>query len=183
MMASFDDVMAEHIRRINNQETYDHYLEPEIQNELIKQMLSKVSNVTNDPKTKSESNSLVCHGIGDYEFILSLVIWYDILVHTNMVSKSLQSINTNLQISTKLGSLFNALVLKEPSEPSPLSSASEISTISGLVTQVCGAIWNRLKDKCMPQPSLEMWLEITNKFETFANVLNCICAVDVNISD
>ncbi|KAL4152822.1 hypothetical protein QTP88_000655 [Uroleucon formosanum] len=42
MMASFDDVMAEHIRRINNQETHDHYLGPEIQNELIKQMSNKV---------------------------------------------------------------------------------------------------------------------------------------------
>ncbi|XP_060846551.1 uncharacterized protein LOC132926228 [Rhopalosiphum padi] len=42
MMASFDDVMAEHIRRINNQETHDHYLGPEIQNELIEQMSNKV---------------------------------------------------------------------------------------------------------------------------------------------
>lgn len=42
MMASFDDVMAKHIRKINNQETHDHYLGPEIQNELIELMASKV---------------------------------------------------------------------------------------------------------------------------------------------
>ncbi|XP_022165596.1 zinc finger MYM-type protein 1-like [Myzus persicae] len=72
--------------------------------------LEEVSEVTNDPKTKSEANSLVSHGIGDYEFILSLVIWYDILVQVNMVSKSLQSINTNLQISTgMLNSLLDFL--------------------------------------------------------------------------
>lgn len=62
--------------------------------------LEEVLEVTNDPKTKRKANSLVSHGLGEYEFILSLVIWYDILVEANMVSKSLQSINTNLQIST-----------------------------------------------------------------------------------
>lgn len=30
----------------------------------------------------------------------------------------------------------------------------------------------------MPQPSTQMWLEISNKFETFANFPNCIGAVD-----
>lgn len=72
--------------------------------------LEEVFEVTNDPKTKSEAHSLVSKGIGDYEFILSLVIWYDILVQVNMVSKSLQTINTNLQISTNmLNSLLDFL--------------------------------------------------------------------------
>jgi len=50
-----------------------------------------------------------------------------------------------------------------------------ISIISGFVALVCEVIWNKLKEKCMPQPSTEDWLEISNKFETFAN---CIGAVD-----
>lgn len=49
-----------------------------------------------------------------------------------------------------------------------------ISTISGFVAQVCEAIWSRLKDECMPQPSAQTWLEISNKFETFANFPNYI---------
>ncbi|KAL4090147.1 hypothetical protein QTP88_025046 [Uroleucon formosanum] len=53
-----------------------------------------------------------------------------------------------------------------------------ISTISGFVAQVCEAIWNRLKDEFMPQPSTQMWLEISNKFEKCANFPNCIGAVD-----
>jgi hypothetical protein len=53
-----------------------------------------------------------------------------------------------------------------------------ISTISGFVALVCEVIWNKLKEICMPQPSTEDWLEISNKFETFANFPNCIGAVD-----
>lgn len=64
--------------------------------------LEEVSDVTNDSKLKSEAHSLVTYELENYEFILSLVIWYDILVQVNMVSKSLQSVNTNLQMSTNM---------------------------------------------------------------------------------
>lgn len=53
-----------------------------------------------------------------------------------------------------------------------------ISTISGFVALVCEVIWNKLKEVCMPQPSTEDWLEISNKFGTFANFPNCIGAAD-----
>lgn len=53
-----------------------------------------------------------------------------------------------------------------------------ISTISGFVALVCEVIWNKLKEVCMPQPSTKDWLEISNKFGTFANFPNCIGAVD-----
>ena len=40
--------------------------------------------------------------IGNYEFILSLVIWYDILTEVNIVSKSTQDHNMDINISVKL---------------------------------------------------------------------------------
>lgn len=42
MFVTFDEVTAEHIRKIKDHETYDHYLGPQIQNEIIELMASKV---------------------------------------------------------------------------------------------------------------------------------------------
>ena len=64
--------------------------------------LEEVENTTNDPKTSSEAHSLVINELSSYEFVLSLVIWYEILSEVNIVSKSLQSINMHLDISTNL---------------------------------------------------------------------------------
>lgn len=43
---------------------------------------------TSDPKTKSEAQSLATNELESYEFILSLIIWYEILVEVNTVSKT-----------------------------------------------------------------------------------------------
>ncbi|XBI68147.1 hypothetical protein VPH35_047391 [Triticum aestivum] len=43
-----------------------------------------------DPKTKSDAKSLVS-ALGNFEFLLGMVIWYDILFVVNLVSKKLQS--------------------------------------------------------------------------------------------
>ncbi|XP_039004048.1 zinc finger MYM-type protein 1-like [Hibiscus syriacus] len=44
----------------------------------------------NDAKSKSEAESLV-NALSSFEFLLGVVIWYDILFAVNMVSKKLQS--------------------------------------------------------------------------------------------
>ena len=41
-----------------------------------------------DPKTKSDAKSLVS-ALGNFEFLLGMVIWYDILFAVNLVSKKL----------------------------------------------------------------------------------------------
>lgn len=64
--------------------------------------LEEVSETTNDPKTKYEAHSLVVNELESYEFILSLVIWYKILVEVNIVNKHLQNENMDLETGTKL---------------------------------------------------------------------------------
>ncbi|KAL4131234.1 hypothetical protein QTP88_008575 [Uroleucon formosanum] len=67
----------------------------------IIEALEEVYETANDLMAKSEANSLL-NEISSYEFILSLVIWYDILEKVNIVSKSLQSQNMEISISTKM---------------------------------------------------------------------------------
>lgn len=67
----------------------------------IMNALEEVSNDTNDLVAISEALSLLKE-ISSYEFILSLIIWYDILMETNIVSKSLQNYNMDICVSTKL---------------------------------------------------------------------------------
>ncbi|KAL4126320.1 hypothetical protein QTP88_010542 [Uroleucon formosanum] len=69
--------------------------------------LEEVADNTSDPKTKSEAQSLVTNELESYEFILSLIIWYEILVEVNTVSKTLQNINIHLD---KCSNLLNGLI-------------------------------------------------------------------------
>ena len=41
--------------------------------------------------TSSEAKSLATNELGEFEFIVAIVIWYDILYQVNLVSKDLQS--------------------------------------------------------------------------------------------
>lgn len=63
--------------------------------------LNEIYETTNDSLLSSETNSLA-NEIITYEFLISLCIWYDILSEVNIVSKSLQNPQTNLETSTKL---------------------------------------------------------------------------------
>jgi len=63
--------------------------------------LEEVSETANDLMAQSEAVSL-SNEIGNYEFILSLVIWYDILTEVNIVSKSVQDHNMDINTSVKL---------------------------------------------------------------------------------
>nr|XP_034572200.1 zinc finger MYM-type protein 1-like [Setaria viridis]XP_034572201.1 zinc finger MYM-type protein 1-like [Setaria viridis] len=57
----------------------------------IREALLQVSDVDNDPKTSSEAKGLANNELGEYEFILSIVIWYEVLYVVNLVSKHLQA--------------------------------------------------------------------------------------------
>ena len=42
-----------------------------------------------DSKIRSEAKSLATHKLGDFEFIVSIMIWFDILSAINLVRKTL----------------------------------------------------------------------------------------------
>ena len=60
------------------------------QMEEIREVLFQVSETDNDDKICSEPRSLATNELGDYEFIVGIVIWYEILYAINLVSKQLQ---------------------------------------------------------------------------------------------
>ena len=53
-----------------------------------------------------------------------------------------------------------------------------ISTISGIVEEVCKLIWNVLQSEYMPIPDTAKWLSIAHGFQNKANFPNCVGALD-----
>ncbi|KAL6569123.1 hypothetical protein OROHE_003404 [Orobanche hederae] len=51
----------------------------------------------NDPKSKSEAESLATEQLENFEFLLALVIWHKLLSRVNMVSRILQTENMDLE--------------------------------------------------------------------------------------
>ncbi|AQK42873.1 General transcription factor 2-related zinc finger protein, partial [Zea mays] len=57
----------------------------------IREALLQVSDIDSDPKTSSEAKGLANNELGEYEFIVAIVIRYEVLYAVNLVSKQLQS--------------------------------------------------------------------------------------------
>ena len=56
----------------------------------IREALLQVSESDNEPLTSSEAKGLANNELGEYEFLVTIVIWYEVLYAVNLVSKSLQ---------------------------------------------------------------------------------------------
>ncbi|PWA79142.1 zinc finger MYM-type protein 1 [Artemisia annua] len=67
----------------------------------IREALFQVAENDNDSKIKSESKSLAINELGDFELLVSTVIWFDILSVVNFVSKKLQSYDMLIDIIMK----------------------------------------------------------------------------------
>lgn len=52
------------------------------------------------------------------------------------------------------------------------------STLSKTIRTVCKAIWNTLKQECIPQFSEEMWLRNAAVFKERSKFPNCLGALD-----
>ncbi|XP_076894455.1 uncharacterized protein LOC143546747 [Bidens hawaiensis] len=57
----------------------------------VREALLEVRDTGGDPKTTSDANSLKKNEFSDFEFIVSIIIWYEVLLNVNVVSQKLQS--------------------------------------------------------------------------------------------
>lgn len=57
----------------------------------FRETLLEVSEKDLDSKIQSEAKSLATNEFGDFEFLMSIIIWFEILSAVNVVSKLLQS--------------------------------------------------------------------------------------------
>ncbi|KAI3811621.1 hypothetical protein L1987_21347 [Smallanthus sonchifolius] len=57
----------------------------------VREALLQVGDNDNDAKIQSEAKSLATKEVGEFEFLVSIIIWYEILTKVNVVSKMLQS--------------------------------------------------------------------------------------------
>ncbi|KAL5166612.1 Zinc finger MYM-type protein 1 [Glycine soja] len=57
----------------------------------IRDVLFELAEASDDPKIKCEADCLANYELKNFEFLLDMTIWYDILFAVNLVSKNLQS--------------------------------------------------------------------------------------------
>ncbi|XP_034208267.1 zinc finger MYM-type protein 1-like [Prunus dulcis] len=67
----------------------------------IREALFKLAEISEDAKLSRDAESLASGELSSFEFILSLVIWYDILHKINLVSKKLQSEDMRLDVAVR----------------------------------------------------------------------------------
>lgn len=95
----------------------------------IREALLEVSDTDNDPIISSEAKSLATNELGDFEFIVAIIIWYEILSAVNLVSKQLQAKDMLIDIAIEkvqgLISFFKKY--RETGFPNALESAKEIA--------------------------------------------------------
>ncbi|RYE19970.1 MAG: hypothetical protein EOP45_11795 [Sphingobacteriaceae bacterium] len=67
----------------------------------IKEALMFLANSNEDAKTKSDAETLAVYNIQNYEFLLALIIWHDLLFVVNNVSKFLQTKDMQMDVAIK----------------------------------------------------------------------------------
>ncbi|XP_074302386.1 uncharacterized protein LOC141633942 [Silene latifolia] len=67
----------------------------------IREALLDLAEKDNDTKVRSEAKSLALNELGDFEFLVAIILWYEMLYHVNLVSKHLQSKSMLIDIAIK----------------------------------------------------------------------------------
>ena len=95
----------------------------------IREALLQVAETDKDPLTTSQAQSLAEHELGDFEFVASLIIWYEILSAINMISKQLHSKDMliDIAIESVQGMITFFTKYRETGFSKALESAKEIA--------------------------------------------------------
>ncbi|GJX20148.1 zinc finger MYM-type protein 1 [Tanacetum coccineum] len=67
----------------------------------IREALLQVAESENDSLIQSQAKSLAKNELGDFEFLVAIVIWFQILYAVNLVNKKLQSNDMLIDIAIK----------------------------------------------------------------------------------
>lgn len=73
-----------------------------IQASNIREVLFQLAEQDNDPKIRTEAESLTIHEIENFELLLAMVTWYELLTVVNGISKSLQTKDMCIDVAIKL---------------------------------------------------------------------------------
>ncbi|XP_052299044.1 uncharacterized protein LOC127902959 [Citrus sinensis] len=96
----------------------------------IRDVLLQLAEFGEDPKTKSEAKCLATYGLENFEILLGMTIWYDILFAVNTVSKNLQKQDMQIDVAINqlkgLTSFFENY--REHAYVSAIVSAKEITS-------------------------------------------------------
>ncbi|XP_073137913.1 uncharacterized protein [Henckelia pumila] len=100
----------------------------------IRDALLDLTKETEDPKTKSEAESLALYELEKFEFLLGVVIWYNLLFAINTVSKFIQSKNIDIDVAIKLlqGILVFLEDYRESGFDKAIVEAKEMASVMGI---------------------------------------------------
>nr|XP_028965092.1 zinc finger MYM-type protein 1-like [Malus domestica] len=95
----------------------------------VRNALFQLVEITENPQLSRDAECLASGELSSFDFVLSLVIWYDILLKINMVSTKLQSEDMRLDVAVKA---LESLVMffenyRETGFASAMSDAKEIA--------------------------------------------------------
>ena len=95
----------------------------------IREALLQVAESDDDPSKSSEAKSLVENELGSFEFLVAIIIWYEILSAINLVSKQLQSKDMliDIAIESVQGLISYFRKYRETGFPKALEAAKEIA--------------------------------------------------------
>ncbi|XP_059627381.1 uncharacterized protein LOC132270202 [Cornus florida] len=96
----------------------------------IRNVLIHLANTSEDPKTKSDAECLATYEIENFEFLLGMVIWFDILNAINKVSKIMQTKDMQIDVAIDLlkGLISFFETYRENGFKSAMIEAKEIAT-------------------------------------------------------
>ncbi|XP_062118367.1 uncharacterized protein LOC133831984 [Humulus lupulus] len=97
----------------------------------IKEALNYLAESNEDAKTKSDAETLATYNIQNFEFLVSMVIWYDLLFAVNTASKILQSEDMQIDVAIKELKILLSFLQKyrETGFEEALTKATEIASM------------------------------------------------------